>query len=84
MAVAPNVPGARPGDPVTAKADAAQEDALQQAAVALEPSLEAARALADGHSLIPLGHTFVEVGALATPGWTICRTKRRRSESFSF
>jgi anthranilate synthase component I len=60
MAVAPNVPGARPGDAVTAKADAAQEDALQQAAVVVEPSLEAARALADGHSLIPLGHTFVE------------------------
>jgi anthranilate synthase component I len=29
-------------------------------AVAVEPSLETARALADGHSLIPLRHSFVE------------------------
>jgi anthranilate synthase component I len=35
-------------------------DAREQADLLVEPSLEAARALADGHSLIPLGHSFVE------------------------
>ncbi len=29
-------------------------------ALAVEPSLERARALADGHSLIPLRHSFVD------------------------
>ena len=45
MAVAPNAPGAR---------------SPAQTAPAVEPSLDQARALADGHSLIPLGHTFVD------------------------
>jgi len=35
-------------------------DAPEQTHLPVEPSLEAARALADGHSLIPLGHSFVE------------------------
>ena len=62
MAVAPNSPGTRSGDP-TAKSGGAEEDepgAQETTAVAVEPSLEAARVLAEGHSLIPLGHSFVE------------------------
>jgi anthranilate synthase component 1 len=69
MAVAPNAPGARSGDPATAESGGAEEDdagaqeqmvTAVQASLPVEPSLQAARALADGHSLIPLGHSFVE------------------------
>jgi anthranilate synthase component 1 len=35
-------------------------DAREETHLPVEPSLEEARALADGHSLIPLGHSFVE------------------------
>jgi anthranilate synthase component 1 len=35
-------------------------DAREETDLLVEPSLEAARSLADGHSLIPLGHSFVE------------------------
>jgi anthranilate synthase component I len=35
-------------------------DAREETRLPVEPSLEAARALADGHILIPLGHSFVE------------------------
>ena len=62
MAVAPNAPGARSGDPAAAGSASAEEDeaGAQEPALALEPSLQRARALADGHSLIPLGHSFVD------------------------
>ena len=35
-------------------------DAREETDLLVEPSLDAARGLADGHSLIPLGHSFVE------------------------
>jgi anthranilate synthase component 1 len=35
-------------------------DAREETDLLVEPSLEEARTLADGHSLIPLGHSFVE------------------------
>ena len=35
-------------------------DAREETHLPVEPSLQEARALADGHSLIPLGHSFVE------------------------
>ncbi len=63
MAVAPNAPGARSGEPAAARSADAQEGeeaGLPTAALALEPGLQAARVLARGHSLIPLSHTFVD------------------------
>jgi anthranilate synthase component 1 len=47
MAVAPSAPGAAPGDRTTV-------------ALAIEPVLEQARALAGTHNLIPLRHTFID------------------------
>ncbi len=56
MAVAPNPPGA-----ATPAAGDDDDSATQEvAALAVEPSLEDARALAAGHSLIPLRHSFVD------------------------
>src|SRR5450631_612505 len=63
MAVAPNAPGARSGDPAPAGSASVEEDeagAHETPPLAIEPSLQHARALADGHSLIPLGHSFVD------------------------
>jgi anthranilate synthase component 1 len=63
MAVAPKAPGARSGNPAVAQPGGVEDDpgrALQTVALAIEPSLEKARALADGHSLIPLRHSFVD------------------------
>jgi anthranilate synthase component I len=63
MAVAPNAPGARSSEPAAARSADTQEGeeaGLPTAALALEPGLQAARALARGHSLIPLSHTFVD------------------------
>ena len=63
MAVAPNAPGAPSGEPAAARSATAQEDdagVLPITALALEPSLQGARAIAEGHSLIPLVHTFVD------------------------
>ncbi len=65
MAVAPNSPGA-PAEESTAARPARSEgadgaDGEQEAtAVVIEPGLERARALAAGHSLIPLRHSFVD------------------------
>src|SRR5271165_6089206 len=62
MAVAPNAPGA-PGEPATAiPGEVTKGGATARAAtaLALEPSLQTARGLADGYSLIPLGHSFVD------------------------
>jgi len=65
MAVAPNAPGAHPDDASpagSADSGSQQDDAQATAATALAvaPSLERARELADGHSLIPIGHSFVD------------------------
>ncbi len=65
MAVAPNAPGAHPEDAAPALPDASrpqQEDSPAQAArgLTVAPSVEQARALAGGRSLIPLGHSFVD------------------------
>ncbi len=65
MAVAPNAPGARSERAASAgrdpsgpgKDDVAAGDAT---AVAVVPSLQQARILAEGYSLIPLAHRFVE------------------------
>jgi anthranilate synthase component 1 len=62
MAVAPDLPGAPRGDPgATRSAGAEDEDGARGGrAPAVAPSLDEARALADGHSLIPISHSFVE------------------------
>ncbi len=65
MAVAPNPPGARRTDTADADSDgserqAGEAQASDAAGIAVEPSLQAARALAGAHSLIPLRHSFVE------------------------
>src|SRR5271165_4073472 len=65
MAVAPNAPGAHPDDASpagSADSGSQQDDAQATAATALAvaPSLERARELTDGHSLIPIGHSFVD------------------------
>ena len=63
MAVAPKAPGAHSGKPAVAQPGGVRDDphgAFQTGALAMEPSLEEARALADRHSLIPLRHSFVE------------------------
>jgi anthranilate synthase component 1 len=60
MAVAPNPPGARSEPPGAAKSPDDDSATQEAAAPAVEPSLEGARALAAGHSLIPLRHSFVD------------------------
>jgi anthranilate synthase component I len=68
MAVAPNAPGARSSGPAGARpAGALKEDeeaeepgSREAAPLPVEPSIEAARILARGHTLIPLAHSFVE------------------------
>jgi anthranilate synthase component 1 len=60
MAVAPK---SLSGDGATARSDGVDEDASgarEAAAVTVEPSLKDARLLAEGHTLIPLAHSFVE------------------------
>ena len=64
MAVAPDAPGARSRAASVAKSGGSEvgDDvgAPGPTTMIVEPSLETARALAAGHSLIPLGHSFVE------------------------
>ena len=62
MAVAPDPPGTRASDSDAAKSPGAEEGAGAdpRRSLAVEPSLQGARALAEGHTLIPLGHSFVE------------------------
>ena len=62
MAVAPDARGTRRSGPAAATSPGTEEEAGADPTIALavEPSLQAARVLAEGHTLIPLGHTFVE------------------------
>jgi anthranilate synthase component I len=59
MAGAPDAPAVHPESPVTARSGRSGA-AAQARTLAIEPSLQAARALADQHTLIPLAHSFVE------------------------